>query len=94
MTTTTTTTTMTMTMTTEDGATGLIDPAKKDKVKGCTDCHDPTTLAVNHFTTLDTPAMEGPASETIGGSGTKIPEGNWNPVTKSCNPTCHGTQTW
>jgi predicted CxxxxCH...CXXCH cytochrome family protein len=74
--------------------TGLIDPAKKDKVKGCTDCHNTTKLAESHFTALDTPWMEGFASETIAGSGTKIPEGNWNPVTKSCNPSCHGPQTW
>jgi len=31
----------------------------------CTFCHDPAKLAVNHFTRLDTPVMEGPASSTL-----------------------------
>jgi len=58
----------------------------------CKFCHNTTTLAVNHFTTLSTPAMEGPASATIGGAGTLVP--TWNPVTKSCTPSCHGNETW
>jgi hypothetical protein len=36
--------------------------------------------------------MEGPASETIGGTGTGIV--SWNPTTKSCSPACHGTENW
>ena len=60
----------------------------------CTVCHNATTLAVNHFTNLSTPALEGPASATIGGAGTGIPAGNYNPATGSCLPSCHGTETW
>ena len=64
----------------------------------CTACHNITTLAVNHFTTLSTTAMEGPASATIGGAGTSIPApgqpGAYNPATRSCDPSCHGIETW
>ena len=60
----------------------------------CTNCHNTTTLAVNHFTTLSTTAMEGPASATIGGTGTGIPAGNYVVATKSCTPSCHGNETW
>jgi len=57
----------------------------------CTDCHNTLTLSVNHFTRLDTPIMEGPASGTIGGGATFIPAGNWDPVAKSCvTAVCHG----
>jgi len=52
----------------------------------CTECHDTTLLAVNHFTTLNTSTMEGPASATIlnsiGYSG------------GSCSPGCHDTRKW
>jgi predicted CxxxxCH...CXXCH cytochrome family protein len=58
----------------------------------CTFCHLTTTLAVNHFTALGTTTMEGPASATIGGTGTAIV--SWNPTTKSCSPICHETRTW
>jgi len=58
----------------------------------CKYCHNTTTLAVSHFTNLATTAMEGPASATIGGTGTNIT--SWVPATQSCTPTCHGTQTW
>jgi predicted CxxxxCH...CXXCH cytochrome family protein len=61
---------------------------------GCLVCHNTTALAVNHFTALSTPAMEGPASATIGGGSTLIPAGNYNSTTGSCTPTCHGTRTW
>ena len=60
----------------------------------CTNCHNTATLAPNHFTTLSTTAMEGPASATIGGTGTSIPAGGYIPATQSCSPSCHGTQTW
>lgn len=63
-----------------------------DRGYTCSVCHNTTTLAVNHFTNLSTTTMEGPASATIGGSGTAIT--SWNPTTKSCDPTCHGAQTW
>jgi predicted CxxxxCH...CXXCH cytochrome family protein len=60
----------------------------------CELCHNITTLAVNHFTALGTAAMEGPASATIGGTGTGISAGNYVAATKSCRPACHGTETW
>jgi predicted CxxxxCH...CXXCH cytochrome family protein len=60
----------------------------------CTNCHNTTTLAVNHFTNLSTTAMEGPASATIGGTGTSIPAGNYVVATRSCTPSCHGNETW
>jgi predicted CxxxxCH...CXXCH cytochrome family protein len=62
--------------------------------RACTVCHNTTTLAVNHFTTLGTTAMEGPASATIGGGTTNIAAGNYVPSTRSCTPTCHGRETW
>ena len=58
----------------------------------CTACHDTTKLAVNHFTTLGTSAMEGPASGTI------VTAVNYNGTT--CNPSagglsgCHSSKTW
>jgi predicted CxxxxCH...CXXCH cytochrome family protein len=63
-----------------------------DRGLSCTLCHNTTTLAVNHFTGLGTTTMEGPASATIGGTGTGIL--SWNSTTKSCSPSCHGTKTW
>lgn len=47
----------------------------------CTECHDTAKLAVTHFTNLQTPAMEGPASDTIRASLNY--DGN------SCLFTCH-----
>ena len=61
----------------------------------CKYCHNTTSLAVNHFITLATPAMEGPASATIGGTGTLVT--TYVPATQSCSPqsgVCHGTETW
>lgn len=52
----------------------------------CTDCHDTVKLSTAHFTTLDTPEMEGPASATLNDS--------LNYDGTSCNPTCHGTENW
>ena len=54
----------------------------------CTACHDTTKLAVSHFTTLNTTAMEGPASATLNNSL------NYVPATFSCAPSCHGTEYW
>jgi predicted CxxxxCH...CXXCH cytochrome family protein len=71
---------------------GEHDKHVREKGIGCTSCHNTITLSVNHFTRLDTPAMEGPASATIGGGTTLIPAGNWNPSAKTCiAPTsgCH-----
>jgi predicted CxxxxCH...CXXCH cytochrome family protein len=56
------------------------------KNRACTDCHDTTKLSANHFTTLNTSVMEGPASETLNSSL------NYNGT--SCNPSCHGNETW
>jgi predicted CxxxxCH...CXXCH cytochrome family protein len=59
---------------------------------GCTGCHDTTRLAVNHFSRLDTTAMEGPSSATL----RLQTEYNGS----SCNPEagglsgCHGNESW
>jgi predicted CxxxxCH...CXXCH cytochrome family protein len=61
----------------------------------CKYCHNTATLAVSHFTALNTQAMEGPASATIGGTGTLVT--TYVPSTGSCSPrtgVCHGTETW
>jgi predicted CxxxxCH...CXXCH cytochrome family protein len=52
----------------------------------CYTCHDTTLLAMNHFTSLNTTALEGPASATIAASL------NYTGVT--CTPACHSTRTW
>jgi predicted CxxxxCH...CXXCH cytochrome family protein len=52
----------------------------------CTECHDTTLLAVNHFTALNTSAMEGPAKNTI---KTSI---QYNGT--SCNRPCHDPENW
>ena len=52
----------------------------------CQLCHDTTKLAVDHFTTLNTTTMEGPASATILNS--------FNYSGGSCSPTCHETRLW
>jgi predicted CxxxxCH...CXXCH cytochrome family protein len=53
---------------------------------GCTQCHDTLRLAVNHFTNLDTATMEGPASATMLNS--------LQYLSNSCNPDCHGSESW
>jgi predicted CxxxxCH...CXXCH cytochrome family protein len=62
-------------------------------MQSCTTfCHDTTKLRVNHFTTLNTTAMEGPASGTLNDAL------QYNGV--SCNPSagglvgCHGQRNW
>jgi predicted CxxxxCH...CXXCH cytochrome family protein len=57
-----------------------------DEHFACYTCHDTIQLAVNHFTSLNTIAMEGPASATIAASL------NYNGVT--CEPSCHDLRTW
>ncbi len=52
----------------------------------CVECHNLTKLAVNHFTTLNTQAMEGPASATM--------QDSLNYSSGVCTPLCHGTRTW
>jgi predicted CxxxxCH...CXXCH cytochrome family protein len=52
----------------------------------CTDCHDTTKLAAVHFTSLTAPISAATASTTIKSSV------NFNGT--SCNPSCHGNETW
>ena len=52
----------------------------------CTTCHDTAKLAASHFTSLNTSAMEGPASATLASSI------NYN--AGSCTPACHVTRSW
>lgn len=55
----------------------------------CNDCHDTAALLpVNHFTSLATPTMEGPASATL------RPLLNYNPATTGCDPGCHVPRVW
>lgn len=60
-----------------------------DQGYACGECHNTTTLAVNHFTSLGTSTMEGPASATVGGT-TSLPTGTWDATNKTCTLTCHG----
>ncbi|HEX9021538.1 MAG TPA: CxxxxCH/CxxCH domain-containing protein, partial [Nitrospirota bacterium] len=55
----------------------------------CVSCHDTVKLAVNHFTTLNTTAMEGPASATLLNALNYAPGAS--PGTGTCSPPCHGT---
>jgi len=61
----------------------------------CKYCHNTTALAANHFGALATTTMEGPASATIGGTGTLV--NTYNSINRSCSPLsgiCHSTRTW
>lgn len=66
----------------------------------CRRCHNTTALQGGHFAALDTTAMEGPASATIGGAGTNVTTytPGASPGTGSCTPQsgvgCHGTRSW
>jgi predicted CxxxxCH...CXXCH cytochrome family protein len=64
----------------------------------CTFCHNTTTLAEDHFTTLaDNTISPAVASATIGGGSTLISAGNYDPATQSCSPNtgvCHETRIW
>jgi len=53
----------------------------------CYTCHDTSKLAQNHFTSLNTSTMEGPASATIQGS-------MYDPVNHTCAAVCHETKAW
>ncbi len=56
----------------------------------CTDCHgmaNGTPGAANHFAHLDTPQMEGPASDTILLLGSTA--NTYDPVNQNCTVTCH-----
>jgi predicted CxxxxCH...CXXCH cytochrome family protein len=63
-----------------------------DKKVACVSCHSTTKLATNHFTSLETAAMEGPASATIGGTGTSVSA--YNTSTRNCTTSCHGNKSW
>jgi len=72
---------------------------RSDHQVACTACHNTTALAVNHFTNLATPALEGPASATIipGSTSTGgFAIVSYVPATRSCTPSCHQSspQTW
>lgn len=62
-------------------------------ITGCTSCHSLTKLSTLHFSQLSrgTTSMGTVPGQTVGGSGTIV---TYNPSTKSCTPTCHGTKTW
>jgi len=61
----------------------------------CSRCHEPTKLAADHFSHLDTSALEGPVSATFRSNLNYSPG---NPPT--CNPSaggstgCHGGEQW
>ena len=58
----------------------------------CTDCHDmtlATTGATNHFKFLNTPQMEGPASDTVAPLGLRT---NYNTTNQTCTVNCHSHQ--
>jgi predicted CxxxxCH...CXXCH cytochrome family protein len=52
----------------------------------CNRCHDTAKLAVSHFTSLNTPTMEGPASATLLSS--------LSYTGGTCTPVCHGQESW
>jgi predicted CxxxxCH...CXXCH cytochrome family protein len=58
----------------------------------CVACHNTANLAAHHFTNLDTPSMEGPASGTIGGGSTLV--NSYDPGSGSCLPACHEEENW
>jgi predicted CxxxxCH...CXXCH cytochrome family protein len=60
----------------------------------CTFCHNTAALAVNHFTALATSAMEGPASATVGGTGTAVTTYTAGSCTPQAGVGCHGTRDW
>jgi predicted CxxxxCH...CXXCH cytochrome family protein len=60
--------------------------------RACTACHNTTKLASTHFSRLDTPTMEGPASATVGGGTTRV--SSYNASTRTCTTSCHGSENW
>lgn len=81
-------TTDTMTCTSCHGA----PPATGDHLRGnhqfaCSGCHGTgySANAVNKTLHIN-------GVKNAGGAGSSIT--TWNPATKSCTPTCHGTETW
>ncbi len=56
---------------------------------GCIACHDVTKLAQNHFTSLNTTALEGPASATVGQLVT-----SYTGTLGTCTTNCHVQRQW
>lgn len=56
--------------------------------RACTVCHPFTSGDSRHGWSN----RQKSTAAQVGGAGTSI--NSWNPVTKSCLPTCHGTETW
>jgi hypothetical protein len=54
-----------------------------------------STGATNHFKSLNTTALEGPAGTTVGGAGTIV---TYVDSTNGCTPNsssgCHSAKTW
>ena len=68
-----------------------LDPAGAVKAT-CVECHNmanATTGATNHFRFLDTPQMEGPASQTVEPNGSAA---NYNATNQTCTVNCHTVQ--
>jgi predicted CxxxxCH...CXXCH cytochrome family protein len=55
----------------------------------CVACHGVTKLAQNHFTSLNTTSMEGPASATIGGVVS-----SYTGTIGTCTTGCHVSRQW
>lgn len=58
--------------------------------KPCLACHDPVKLSQNHFTTLNTTTLEGPAAATIGGGLTVVTDY----TNGTCTNECHDPRPW
>jgi predicted CxxxxCH...CXXCH cytochrome family protein len=56
----------------------------------CIDCHSTSKLATGHFVNLETPTFELDPWDTIGGAGTEMPNGTWDPGSQTCSLSCHG----
>jgi len=59
--------------------------------RSCTDCHNTTTLAIGHFSNLETSTFEQDPADTIGGGSTRV--GSYNGSSCS-NIQCHGSENW
>ena len=55
----------------------------------CIACHDVTNLAQNHFTSLNTTSMEGPAAATVGSLVS-----SYTGTIGTCTTTCHIARQW
>jgi len=55
-------------------------------IVGCGACHP------GYSATTANPALHVNGTKNVGGTGTQI--NSWNAGTRSCGPSCHGTETW